>query len=204
MAGGWELFRSGPNFPLPREIEDAPLELYRTHAHQEQPDVLERGIALFQGQPPGGYQEYWLPQRMGQQQWKKDEDGGWRMWNSSAQTYIAAAMSAPMAPARGGSTSRLPTIRAPRIVDAFQQHALDLMQQGIYYRAGKPEDEPGYALSRNISPPQLLPEDLDALDTYEEGAVSAAERSKGAAVRRCISEMRTQDAELWGLTRGGR
>jgi hypothetical protein len=200
MAGGWELFRSGPAAPLPREIEDAPLELYRTHAHQESPEIRARGMELFQP----GYQEYWLPQRMGQQQWKKDEDGGWRMWNSSAQTYLAAAMQAPMASPRGGSTSRLPTLRAPRVVDAFQQTAIDLMQQGIFYRAGKPEDEPGYNLSRNISPPQILPEDMEALSAYEDSAVGAAERSKGAAVRRCISEMRTQDAELWGLTRRGR
>lgn len=195
MAGGWELFRSGPNYPLPHEIEDAPLELYRTHAHQEQPDVLERGLELFQQ----GYQEFWLPQRMGQQQWKKDDDGGWRAWDDSAQGYIQASMAAPLPPARGGSTTRLPTVRHTRRVDPFQQTALDLMQRGIVRLDRKPEDEPHYALSRNIMGPQLLPEDLDALDSYEESAVGAAERSKGADTRRCINEMRRRDAELWAL-----
>ncbi len=198
MAGGWELFRSGPNFPLPREIEDAPLELYRTHEHQDRPELLAHGLATF------GEQQYWLPQRMAQQQWKKDEDGGWRAWDSSARSYIDAALSAPMAPARGGSTARFPTIRDVRRVDAFHQAAADLMQRGIVRLDRKPETEPHYILSRNIMAPQILPSDLDSLEQYEEGATGAAERNKGAAVRRCINEMRAHDVNLWGLTRGGR
>lgn len=188
----------GPDFPLPREIEDAPLELYRTHEHQDQPEILARGLAQM------GQQQYWLPQRMGQQQWKKDEDGFFREWDSSAGTYMDAAMTAPMAPPRGGSTTRLPTIRHTRRVDAFQQEALDLMQRGILRLDRKPETEPHYNLSRNIMAPQILPEDFMALDAYEESATGAAERNKGAAVRQCINQIRARDAELWGLTRGGR
>lgn len=197
---GWGFFRSGPSFASPWEMEDAPLELYRTHEQQDRPELLARGIAMFND--PGYQPQYWLPQTMGQQQWHRDEDGYFRRFDSSAQTYIDAVMSSPMAPPpRGGATTMLPTIRAPRRVDEFQQAAIDLMQRGITRYDPGPEPEPHYALGHGIPGPQLLPEDFGALDSYEESAVSAAERYKGASVRQCIDEIRAQDAALWALMR---
>lgn len=195
----WGFFRSGPSYPSPWEIEDAPLELYRTHEQQDRPEMLERGIAMFND--PNYLPQHWMPQRMAQQQWKRDEDGYFRQYDSSIQTYADAVYAAEPPPARGGSTLRLAHIRAPRLQDEFQRQAVDLMQRGIVRYARHPEPEPHYVLSHNIPGPQLLPEDLGALQMYEEAAVSAAERSKGAAVRQCIDQIRTQDAELWALMR---
>jgi hypothetical protein len=200
-AGGWGAwFRSGPTFPSFEEIEDGPLELQRAREHQDRPWLVQSGIERM----VPGYQEYWLPQRMAQQQWKKDDNGNWRNYDSSAQTYIQASLVAPQASPRGGSTTRLPMLRPPRRGDSFQQYAVDFMQQGIVRFDRKPQVEPGFAISRNVPPPQLLPSDLHALEVYEDCAIGAAQLAKSQETRQAINELRAYDKALWAQAYGGK
>jgi hypothetical protein len=210
------VYRSGPNYPLPHEVQAAPLELYRSHVQQEEPDVLAEGLRRFLP----GQVERWLPQRMIQQQWKKDSDGYFRPFDSSGRTYVAAAVDAqgyPLPPPyrENSSTAMLPTLY-PRDArypsggrqDAFQRFAVDMMQQGAWRFDRKPHEgnewdgEP--ALSRNIPPPQLLPGDMEALASYEESAFTAAQLRRSQATRRAIDEIRRSDRDVYAMSRRGR
>lgn len=203
------IFRAGPNYPLPYQVQNAPLELYRTHALQARPDLLAQGLRKFL---PGGYHGAWLPLGMGQNQWKKGPDGSWRRWDSSAQSYLRAVATSPAPPVRGGSTVRVPRLQPPPRSDrfgSFDAVARDRMERGAWRFARKPYARGDYPpgvlpISRNVPRPQLLPVDMAGLDALEESAIGAARRRKAQCVREAIDAVRAADARYYHLMRGGR
>jgi len=190
-------FRGGPNYPLPYQIEGAPLELYRTHEHQARPAMRAEGLERFL---PGAYREHWLPQSMGQQQWKRDDDGIPVRYDSSARTYVAAIEMA--APPNARATA-LPRVAPPRSRDAFQALADGLMVRGAWRRLGDPYQERarGPAIARSVPPQQILPSDLEALAVYEEGAETRGAYLQAKAVRTAMNEIRDSDESFYSMMR---
>lgn len=178
--------RSVP-FQTPPQLQQAPLELLRSHLYPVDPQQIAPAV---QHAVETGYREVtWLPLAMGQQQWAK-KNGFYPHQYGAVQAYqqvqeqILGDVPAMQTVRR---QARRPWELPWEVMSRELQAQMDLSRGGAPIR---------YPLDRTIGPPMRWPsETFEAMDNWEMFAASQRARAQRDARVRAMRRLRELDRE---------
>lgn len=171
-------------FAIPREIRDAPLEAHRSHLYPVAPPV-----AAYERMAAGELAyEQWLPQNMGQQQWKKDADYGYGPQMGPVEGFIRAV-------SESGSdlrTARLHQTPHPQL--PWEVVAQQLVDQADW---ALPTDPTGrHPIMRGLPYPRPWPaETFDEMAAYEDWTEARWVEQRRQNRARSMERIRALEAE---------